>query len=124
MWLQHHLHLRCRDIEASRDFYVKVLGAEELRHYHTDYGLEIIFLNFKDTRLALSPCSDRQAPPENGEPLGIYQLAFQVENLEEVLAQLQARGARLKGAPKTPNAGVKAAFIEAPDGVEIELMQY
>jgi catechol 2,3-dioxygenase-like lactoylglutathione lyase family enzyme len=122
-WIQHHLHIRCRDIAVSRDFYVNVLGAEQLRHYRTDYGLEIILLSLAGTHLALSPYPG-QAPPESEKSLGIYQLAFQVDNMEEALAELRARGGRLKGPITAPNAGVRAAFIEAPDGMEIELMEY
>jgi catechol 2,3-dioxygenase-like lactoylglutathione lyase family enzyme len=124
MWTQHHLHIRCQDIAASRDFYVNVLGAEEVRRYRTDYGLEVILLTLKGTNLALSPGSDQAAPPLAQGGAGIYQIAFAVENLAAALAELQARGARLKGPVLSPHPGVKAAFIEAPDGVEIELMQY
>jgi glyoxylase I family protein len=124
MWTQHHLHIRCRDILASRDFYINVLGAQEVRRYRTDYGLEIIFLTFKGTNLALSPCPDQETAPPAQTGTGIYQIAFQVENMEAALAGLQARGACLKGPVVSPHPGVKAAFIKAPDGVEIELMQY
>jgi catechol 2,3-dioxygenase-like lactoylglutathione lyase family enzyme len=120
---QHHLHIRCLDLLSSRDFYVKVLGAEELRRYRTAYGLEIIFLRLNDTNLALSPGRETALRPDP-EPPGIYQLAFKVDDIENILADLRARGAKIKGPVREPSPGVKAAFLEAPDGVEIELMQF
>ncbi|MDR1397628.1 MAG: VOC family protein [Desulfarculales bacterium] len=123
MFSQHHLHIRCLNLPASRDFYVKVLGAEELRHYRTAYGMEIIFLRLNDTSLALSP-SRKISLRSDPEPPGIYQLAFKVDNMEDTLISLRARGAKIKGPVREPSPGVKAAFLEAPDGVEIELMQF
>jgi catechol 2,3-dioxygenase-like lactoylglutathione lyase family enzyme len=123
MLSQHHLHIRCLNLLSSRDFYVKVLGAEELRHYRTAYGLEIIFLRLYDTNLALSPGKGTSLRPDP-EPPGIYQLAFEVDDMENTLTGLKARGAKIKGPVREPTPGVKAAFLEAPDGVEIELMQF
>jgi len=50
---------------------------------------------------------------------GINQLAFGVANLDEAVADLQAKGAKLENLK--PN-GLPLAFFTGPDGVQIELV--
>ncbi len=116
----HHLHLGCKDLHKSRDFYINVLRARELKHYHTSYNLEIILLELGDFVLALSPRHDDQ---EAFNRLGVYQLGVSVANIEQTVKELTAKGVTFKSAILSPTPGVKAIMFDAPDGVEIELMQ-
>ena len=62
--------------------------------------------------------------PFSGKPgYGIYQLGFTVPDIEKTHKELTAKGVEFKGAPVTVRPGLKAAFLSAPDGVEIELME-
>jgi catechol 2,3-dioxygenase-like lactoylglutathione lyase family enzyme len=126
MFKHHHLHLRCKDVKASRDFYVKVMGGTFLRQYKTLSGREITLVAINDTSLALSaPPDDVPVAKYSDFGWGVYQVAFAVDNLAEAIKTLQARGAVFtdNGKITEPSAGVYAAFIQAPDNVEIELMQ-
>ena len=117
----HHLHIGCADLNLSRDFYVDMLGAEQLKHYHTAYNLEIIQLKLGDFILSLSP---KPAGAAGVRELGIYQLALTVDDIAAAMDTLKAKGVRFKGAGLVrPVPGMLAAMFDAPDGVEIELMQ-
>ena len=121
MFKQHHLHLRCADLWAARDFYVNLLGARQLRHYTTALGTEIVYLQLNDIDIALSPATP--GAPCSSRGCGIYQLGLQVQNMETTVRELAGRGIKFKGPVVEPTPGVKAAFFDAPDGVEIELME-
>ena len=120
----HHIHLRCQNLKAARDFYVEVMGAQELKHYFSDLGNEIYFLKFFDVNLALTPANYPGADPAQAGKLGMYHIGMVVDELDELVAGLQAKGAKLRGGIVNPTPNLRAAFIEAPDGMEIELMYY
>lgn len=49
-------------------------------------------------------------------------VAFSVDNLDQTLARLRAEGVKVLTGPKS-SAGVRSAFIQAPDNVEVELVE-
>jgi lactoylglutathione lyase len=50
-------------------------------------------------------------------------LAFEVDDLETFTANLKAKGIALSDGPTKTGGGSVIAFIDAPDGYEIELIQ-
>jgi lactoylglutathione lyase len=50
-------------------------------------------------------------------------LAFQVDDLAEFCKELEAKGIKLSDGPTTSGTGSIFAFIDAPEGYEIELIQ-
>jgi len=50
-------------------------------------------------------------------------LAFEVENLEKFAQHLAAHGLKYSDGPTTSSNGTTFAFIDAPEGYEIELIQ-
>ena len=117
----HHAHLGCADLNKTRDFYVNMLGAKQLKHYHTSYNLEIILLKLGDITLALSP---KPTGAAGNRELGVYQLAFTVDDIAGAMAKLSAKGVIFKSPGLVyPTPNMQAAMFDGPDGVEIELMQ-
>ena len=59
------------------------------------------------------------------ESLGtdITHLAFEVDNLEKFAAHAAAKGCALSDGPTPTGSGSVIAFIDAPEGYEIELIQ-
>lgn len=119
-----HAHFRCADLEAAVEFYQRVLGAELVKR--TAFGGRVIVtLRAGGILFCLSP-----APPdvplsaeENPRRLGVYHIAFNVPDLEEAVAECKRRGARfvIENWQAAPTR--KVAFMEAPDGMQIELME-
>jgi lactoylglutathione lyase len=53
----------------------------------------------------------------------LVHLAFEVENLEEFAAELKKKGYQLSDGPTLTGNGSMIAFIDAPEGYEVELIQ-
>lgn len=119
-----HAHFRCTNLEATIAFYQNMLEAEIIkRSEHA--GRMIVTLQIGDTKFCLSPApagSEFEAE-ENSKRLGVYHLAFHVPDHDEAVAECKRRGAHftVENFMATPTR--KVAFFEAPDGMQVELMQ-
>lgn len=78
-----HVSINAKDLAASVDFYVDVLGAQPVAT--PDFGLPVQWLRIGDCQLHLF-----QAPVE---PLSHHHFAITVEDLEPVYRRIEARGA-------------------------------
>lgn len=119
-----HAHFRCADLEAASAFYQNVLGAEFLKRTEHN-GRVIITLRLGGIHLCLTPkpAEAELRAEENQKRLGVYHLAFLVPNLEAAVAECKQSGARfvLENYLAAPTR--KVAFMEAPDGMQVELME-
>jgi len=119
-----HIHIRCIDPEKSLAFYTEILGGEFLGRGEVP-GMPIIRVNLGGVNLALSPRKEGVVvEPFTGKPgYGAYELGYRVEDLDQTCESLKAKGVEIKAGPVTIREGLKVAFLDAPDGVEIELME-
>jgi lactoylglutathione lyase len=53
----------------------------------------------------------------------LVHLAFEVEDLAAFAAELQRRGGQLSDGPTRTGSGSVIAFVDAPEGYEVELIQ-
>jgi lactoylglutathione lyase len=53
----------------------------------------------------------------------LVHLAFQVENLDDAIASLNAMGVKVTDGPTRTSSGSRFIFIDAPDGYEVELIE-
>ncbi|KIX14658.1 VOC family protein [Dethiosulfatarculus sandiegensis] len=117
-----HLHLLCRDLEKSVSWYRDVLGAKvTLRSEAT--GRKIVRMDLAGMKLALSPWSGPEQGADRVAGPGAYQIGFMVDDLENTLRDLQGKKVKPTRGPLQIKPGLLAAFIQDPDGVEVELMQ-
>lgn len=119
-----HAHHRCADLEAAVAFYQRMLDAEIVKR--SDYnGRVIVTLRVGNILFCLSPApGDAETHvEENRRRLGIYHLAFLVPNLEKAVAECKRRGATFVVENLTAAPTRKVAFFEAPDGMQVELME-
>ncbi len=123
--LKRYLHARFRvhDMDRSIDFYSRILGMEIISHKTSPRGSKLVFLRFPDTNCELELCSFSDSG--NFEvPEDLVHLAFQVEDLEQCIANLQKEGVPITEGPIETKSGTRFIFTEDPDKYEIELMQY
>jgi catechol 2,3-dioxygenase-like lactoylglutathione lyase family enzyme len=59
--------------------------------------------------------------PENSF-VGLDHIGLRVNNIDDVCAELKAKGAEFTIEPKTIRPGVRIAFVRGPQGVLIELL--
>lgn len=119
-----HLHFRCEDYKASAAFYLKMFQGEDLGDIEA-MGMPISRVKVGDMTLSFSPKRDDVQIGSGGtEPhYGLYQLGIQVHDLEAVVKDFTAKGAEIPSGVVELRPELKVAFMKAPDGVEIELMQ-
>jgi catechol 2,3-dioxygenase-like lactoylglutathione lyase family enzyme len=117
-----HLHLRSPDPEAAAATWVTAFGARITNRVDAAGKLRII-LDLAGVPLFIEAVpADTHAPP--APPfLGLEHLGLTVEDLDAAIADLTAKGVKLLSGPSQPRPGVRIAFIAAPDGVRVELIE-
>ena len=118
-----HTRMRVNDIEKTVKFYEQALGLKATRRHTSPRGAQLVFLATPNSEEEIEIC---QMPP-GAEPVKVQpdlmHLAFAVDDLEAFAAGLKQRGFALSDGPTKTGSGSVIAFIDAPEGYEVELIQ-
>ena len=118
-----HTRYRVNDVERSARFYQDALGLAISRRHTSPRGAQLVFLATPNSDEEIELC---QMPP-GAIPVQVQSdlthLAFEVENLEAFTAELKSKGYELSDGPTKTGSGSWFAFIDAPEGYEVELIQ-
>lgn len=117
-----HTRYRVQDIERTTTFYTKVLGLEEVSRHTSPRGSELVFFKAPKSEELIEICKYEASGPVIVGP-DLTHLAFQVENLQAFAAHAASLGYPLSDGPTHTSTGSIIAFIDAPEGYEIELIQ-
>jgi lactoylglutathione lyase len=117
-----HTRYRVSDLERTVRFYKDVLGLEELRRHKSPRGSELVFLKAPQSDEQLELCCFPASGPVQVQP-DLTHLAFEVDNLDEFGRHLAKQGLKFSDGPTASSTGSVFAFIDAPEGYEIELIQ-
>ena len=117
-----HTRYRLNDIERSVAFYKNVLGLIEVRRHKSPRGSELVFLKAPASEELIELCHYPASGPVQVQP-DLTHLAFEVESLEEFGRHLARLGLQYSDGPHVRDDGSGFAFVDAPEGYEIELMQ-
>jgi len=112
-------------VDESVAYYEKMFDAKEIGRGDAK-GMLIIVLEMAGQRFSLSPKREGvDIGVKPGEPgWGLYQIGLKVNDLDAALAELKGRGAEISRGPITVRDGLRVFFVEGPDAVEIEVMEY
>jgi lactoylglutathione lyase len=120
-----HTMLRVGNLERSIEFYTRVLGMKLLRQKdYPDGKFTLAFVGYGDesdhTVIELTHNWDTQSY-DLGEGYG--HIAIEVDDVYAAVEELQTRGGKVIRPAGPMNAGTTIiAFIEDPDGYQIELI--
>jgi len=109
-----HVHLKCADPKKTADYYIKNFGGELLaeipgRGFRVDlHGLQ----------LNITIIIDSQNHEQN---LGIEHLAVQTDDYAGTMATVRKNGVKIL--EELENNGRHVAFLEAPDGAQMEVIE-
>jgi lactoylglutathione lyase len=117
-----HTRYRVNDLEKTVSFYKDVLGLEEIRRHKSPRGSELVFLRTPNSHELIEICSYPASGPVSFCS-DLTHLAFEVDSIEEFARHAAAMGYPLSDGPTPSSSGV-FAFIDAPEGYEIELIEY
>ena len=116
-----HTRYRVTDLEKTVSFYKDVLGLKEVRRHTSGRGSQLVFLKASEGDEEIEICKfDESGPVVVGPDL--THLAFEVDDLEKLAREAAAKGYPLSDGPHSTGTG-KIAFIDAPEGYEIELIE-
>lgn len=117
-----HTRMRVNDLEQSIQFYAAVLGAQVLERQTSPRGSQLAFLKVSNSEELLELTSFPPSGPVKVQA-DLIHLAFQVDNLDDTIAFLEANGITVTDGPTHEVSGDRFIFIDAPDGYEIELIE-
>jgi lactoylglutathione lyase len=117
-----HTRYRLNDLERTVNFYKQVLGLEEVRRHKSPRGSELVFLKAPESEELIELCHFPASGPVQVPP-DLTHLAFEVDSLEGFGRHLAGLGLKYSDGPHLNPDGGGIAFIDAPEGYEIELIQ-
>jgi len=117
-----HTRMRVNDLARTVKFYEEALGLTVSRRHTSPRGAQLAFIATPNSDEEIEIC---QMPP--GAPSVVVQpdlmhLAFEVEDLVAFAAAAARKGYPLSDGP-TPSGSGMIAFIDAPEGYEVELIE-
>lgn len=117
-----HTRYRVNDLERTVAFYRDVLGLAEIRRHKSPRGSELVFLKAPESEETIEITYFPGSGPVQVQA-DLTHLAFEVDSLEEFAKHLARHGLKFSDGPTTTSSGSVFAFIDAPEGYEIELIQ-
>jgi lactoylglutathione lyase len=117
-----HTRYRVNDLERTVQFYRNVLGLAEVRRHKSPRGSELVFLKAPGSGELIELCCFPASGPVQVQP-DLTHLAFEVDSLADFGRDLARLGLKYSDGPHFSADGGGIAFIDAPEGYEIELIQ-
>ena len=122
-----HVSVRASDMDRSINFYRDILGMLLIRRRRISQNkAEIAFLKDPDGEFSLELTHyDSQEMYKQADYMErtFDHLAFEVDDLEEVIEKVRSRGYAVTDEPFELSEGHWLSFIEDPDGTLIELIR-
>ena len=117
-----HTRYRVNDLERTVRFYVDVLGLREVRRHKSPRGSELVFLQTPGSEELIELCSFPASGSVQVQP-DLTHLAFEVDSMETFGKHIEKFGLKFSDGPHMKPDGGGIAFVDAPEGYEIELIQ-
>jgi lactoylglutathione lyase len=117
-----HTRMRVNDINRTVRFYEEALGLRVARRSVSPRGAEIVFLATPNSEEEIEICHLPNSLSVEVQP-DLVHLAFEVDDIERFAAAAAARGFPLSDGPTLTNSGSIIAFLDAPEGYEVELIE-
>ena len=117
-----HTRMRVNDLEKTLEFYQRVFGLEVTRRHESPRGSKLAFLSVpnsdEEIEITFFPGSGPVKVQED-----LMHLAFEVESMGEFQKHLSSIGVALSDGPTKSSSGSTFAFVDAPEGYEIEVIE-
>lgn len=111
-----HIGIAVKNLDETLKFYTDILGLEcQGTEVVEEQKVRVAFLPVGDTEVELLESTSEDGPiarfiEKNGE--GVQHIAFKVENIEEAIADMKAKGMMmLDESPRYGAGGAKIAFM-------------
>lgn len=127
-----HIGIAVKNLEEATKFYTEVLGLKAMgTEVVEEQKVKVCFIPCGDSELELLESTSPDGPiakfiEKNNGNEGIQHVALRVDNIEQTLADLEAKGVRMiDKKPRYGAGGSSIAFVhpKATGGVLVELCQ-
>ena len=121
-----HIALYVEDLEETKNFFIKYLGAKANNGYHNPRtNFRSYFLSFEDgARLEIMQRPEMVNLPKEAARTGYAHIAFSVgsrEKMDALTAELKADGYDVVSGPRITGDGYYESCIVAMEGNQIEI---
>lgn len=114
--------MRVDDLEQTVTFYQKIFGLKVTKRHESPRGSKLVFLavpnSDEEIEITFFPDSGSVKVQED-----LMHLAFEVENMDAFGEHIQSLGIEFSDGPTQSSTGSIFAFVDAPEGYEIEVIQ-
>ncbi len=117
-----HTRYRVTDLEKTVAFYCEVIGLEEVDRKVSPRGSKLVFLKAPQSEELIEICEFAESGPVIVGP-DLTHLAFEVDDLEVFAKHAASKGHPLSDGPTKTSMGSIIAFVDAPEGYEVEIIQ-
>lgn len=121
----HHIAVICSDYATSKNFYVNILGLtviqEVYRVERKSYKLDLSVGGLY--QIELFSFENPPERPSRPESRGLRHLAFEVDDVASVAAELNGKGVKTEDIRVDEHTGKQFTFFTDPDGLPLELYQ-
>ena len=121
----HHIAIICSDYARSKAFYTEILGLKVIREVYREtrqsYKLDLELNGQYVIELFSFPAPPPR--PSRPEALGLRHLAFEVDDLDVVVAYLQQHGCVVEPIRVDEFTEKRFTFVADPDGLPIEFYE-
>lgn len=117
-----HTRYRVNDLARTVAFYRDILGLAEVKRHKSPRGSELVFLQAPGSGELIEICFLPGSESVKVQP-DLTHLAFEVDSLADFEQHLAKHGLKYSDGPITSATGTTFAFVDAPEGYEIELIQ-
>jgi len=107
-----------KNLEKSANFYTEILGMKEVRRFSPQPNLIIAFFQGEGEAMI------ELIEGEEADKRGLFMVGMEVDDMDAEVANLKANGVELTRGPLGAPGGPRIAFLEGPDGIEIELIEH
>jgi glyoxylase I family protein len=125
-----HVEIVTNDLNRTLDFYTNVLGfniklTRRIDPSSLGVPINIVYLELGESAVELiSYAGAAIAPAPTREQLGYRMMALEVEDMNNAVAYLRAKGVEISWGPRVFENRYARAEIRDPNGYRIELRQW
>jgi lactoylglutathione lyase len=117
-----HTRYRVNDLEKTVSFYRDILGLKEVSRHKSARGSELVFMKAPLSEETIELCFFPNSGPVQVQP-DLTHLAFEVDDMDAFAKEIEKKGWKFSEPPNKSSSGSSIAFIDAPEGYEIEIIQ-
>ena len=122
-----HVHLKAPDPKATADWYVRAFGFKIISDAVRPWGDRFLRCETSDgavVNISSARTDEKMGDPDASAHYGLEHMGIKVEDMAVEIPRLTGMGAQLMEGPVDVAGGPIIAFIKAPGGVRVELLQH